>query len=143
VEHLTEIDYRTLDGDLYDELPLWSAPFGLMILDRVPLKAGHTYLDVGAGTGFLTVELAQRSGPDARVIAVDPWSAAVKRLRRKMGPRAHHPDGAHRGGQAAGGVTEGTGGGTDAGRVARAMRRLLTTWVVHDFGTCAGSRASW
>ena len=40
-------------------------------------------LDVGAGTGFLTVELAQRCGPAAQVIAVDPWKAAMDRLRRK------------------------------------------------------------
>jgi hypothetical protein len=38
-------------GDLYDELPLWSAPFGLLLLDRVPLVAGSTIVDVGAGTG--------------------------------------------------------------------------------------------
>jgi ubiquinone/menaquinone biosynthesis C-methylase UbiE len=70
--------------DLYDELPLWSAPFGLLLLSRVPLKRQLTILDVGAGTGFLTVELAQRCGPDAKVIAVDPWKAATARLRRKV-----------------------------------------------------------
>lgn len=72
-------------GDLYDELSLWSAPFGLLLLDRVPLRPGLTVLDVGAGTGFLTVELAQRCGPEATVIAVDPWKAGMDRLRRKLG----------------------------------------------------------
>jgi arsenite methyltransferase len=67
----------------YDELPLWSAPFGQLILDRVPLRAGQTILDVGSGTGFLTVELAQRSGSTSRVIAVDPWHAAMDILRDK------------------------------------------------------------
>lgn len=71
-------------ADLFDELPLWSAPFGLRLLDRVPMKAGSTILDVGAGTGFLSVELAQRCGPTSTVIAVDPWSEAVQRLRRKI-----------------------------------------------------------
>lgn len=70
--------------DLYDELPLWSAPFGLLLLARIPMRRGLTILDVGAGTGFLTVELAQRCGPDAKVIAVDPWKAATRRLRRKL-----------------------------------------------------------
>ncbi|MBI1846093.1 MAG: methyltransferase domain-containing protein [Candidatus Rokubacteria bacterium] len=55
-----------------------------MLLDRVPVARGLTILDVGAGTGFLTVELAQRCGPDARIIAVDPWPAAMRRLRRKL-----------------------------------------------------------
>src|SRR5262245_17873823 len=70
-------------GDLYDELPLWSAPFGLLLLDRVPLRPGSVIVDVGAGTGFLSLDLAQRiSG--STVHAVDPWGAACARLRRKI-----------------------------------------------------------
>ncbi len=70
--------------ELYDELALWSAPFGLMLLDRVPLGRDLTILDIGAGTGFTTVELAQRCGSGSLVIAVDPWSGAMERLRRKV-----------------------------------------------------------
>lgn len=71
-------------GDLFDELPLWSAPFGLLLLERVPMRAGLTIVDIGAGTGFLSVELAQRCGPSTRVIAVDPWPVALRRLQRKL-----------------------------------------------------------
>lgn len=85
MNYLQEIDYRTAEfGDLYDELPLWSAPFGLMLLEQVSFRPGMTILDVGAGTGFLTIELAQRCGSAAVVIAVDPWEAATKRLARKV-----------------------------------------------------------
>jgi len=85
MEYLQDVDCDSPEfGDLYDELPLWSARFGLMLLEQVGLRRGMTILDVGAGTGFLTVELAQRCGSDAIVIAVDPWKAAMKRLRRKM-----------------------------------------------------------
>jgi len=85
VKYLEEIDYKETEfGDLYDELPLWSAPFGLMLLEHVTMRPGMTILDVGAGTGFMTIELAQRCGSGARVIAVDPWEAAVKRLMRKL-----------------------------------------------------------
>ncbi len=85
MKYLEEIDYKTPDfGDLYDELPLWSAPFGLMLLELVALRPGMTILDVGAGTGFLAIELAQRCGSDAKVIAVDPWEAAITRLVRKL-----------------------------------------------------------
>src|SRR5262245_20440131 len=71
-------------GEFYDELPLWSAPFGLLLLARVPMEPGLAILDVGAGTGFLTVELAQRCGPTARVTAVDPWAPAMRRLQHKL-----------------------------------------------------------
>ncbi len=85
MKFLEEIDYKALEfGDLYDELPLWSAPFGLMLLEQVAMRPGMTILDVGAGTGFMTIELAQRFGCDAVVIAVDPWEAAMNRLIRKL-----------------------------------------------------------
>lgn len=71
-------------ADFYDELPLWSAPFAQMLLERVPLAPGMTIVDVGAGTGFLSVELAQRCGPASTVYAVDPWAVAAARLRRKL-----------------------------------------------------------
>jgi len=85
VKYLEEIDHTVAGfGELYDELPLWSAPFGLLLLDRVPMARDLTILDVGAGTGFLTLELAQRCGPTSKVIAVDPWAAGMSRLRRKL-----------------------------------------------------------
>jgi arsenite methyltransferase len=55
-----------------------------MLLEQVVLRPGMTILDVGAGTGFLSIELAQRCGADAQVIAVDPWEAAFARLNRKL-----------------------------------------------------------
>ena len=83
--YLKEIDSSYSGfGDYYDELPLWSAPFGLLLLEHVPIKQGITVLDVGAGTGFLTIELSQRCGSDSLIIAVDPWKAAMSRLRRKL-----------------------------------------------------------
>ncbi len=85
MNYLDDIDYNTPEfGELYDELPLWSARFGLMLLEQVELRRGITILDVGAGTGFMTIELAQRCGAEAQLIAVDPWTAAMKRLSRKV-----------------------------------------------------------
>lgn len=84
MHYLEEIDYRSPQfGNFYDELPLWSAPFGLLLLEHVVMRPDMTILDVGAGTGFLTIELAQRCGSNAKVIAVDPWEAAMLRLREK------------------------------------------------------------
>jgi ubiquinone/menaquinone biosynthesis C-methylase UbiE len=85
VKCLEPIDYEAEGfGEFYDELPLWSAPFGLMLLDRVPLKPHMTILDVGAGTGWLSIELAERCGSGATIIAVDPWKSGLERCRRKV-----------------------------------------------------------
>ncbi len=72
----------------YDEMPLWSAMFGLLLLDEVPLANVHTALDVGCGTGFPLIELAERLGPAAHVYGIDPWAAGLARAAEKIGHRA-------------------------------------------------------
>lgn len=85
MDYLDEIRIDSPElADCYDELPLWSAPFARLLLERVPLRRGATVLDVGAGTGFLSIELAQRCGEDSSIIAVDPWEPGLDRLRRKL-----------------------------------------------------------
>jgi arsenite methyltransferase len=66
-----------------DELPLWSAPFGLRLLDAVPLDPTATVLDIGCGTGFPLLELAHRLGPRARLVGIDPWAGALARADAK------------------------------------------------------------
>ena len=77
---------------LWDELPLWSALAGALLLEHVPLRAARA-LDLGSGTGFPLLELAERLGPAARVVGVDPWRAAHARADAKRRawpvPQAH------------------------------------------------------
>lgn len=68
----------------FDEAPLWSPPFGRMILERVEMRRGQRILDVGCGTGFLALELAQRLGRGTHVDAVDIWKTALERVRGKV-----------------------------------------------------------
>ncbi|MBI1773760.1 MAG: methyltransferase domain-containing protein [Proteobacteria bacterium] len=74
---------RPETAELYDELPLWSAMFGLMLLEHVPLRPGMRVLDLGCGTGFPAIELAQRLGASGSVAGLDPWGHALERARRK------------------------------------------------------------
>ncbi len=67
-----------------DDLPLWSAPFGLMLLDKVKLKPRMTVLDIGFGAGFPLLELAQRLGDSSTVYGIDPWTAAHQRVKQKI-----------------------------------------------------------
>ncbi|MGZ7031024.1 MAG: class I SAM-dependent methyltransferase [Thermoanaerobaculia bacterium] len=72
----------------YDELPLWSAMFGLLMLEELPLRGVRTALDVGCGSGFPLIELAERLGPAAHVHGIDLWIAALRRAAEKIADRA-------------------------------------------------------
>lgn len=67
-----------------DDLPLWSAPFGLKLLDVVTLGRNMRALDIGSGLGFPIVELSQRLGATCEVYGIDPWIEAVERTRLKI-----------------------------------------------------------
>lgn len=67
----------------YDQLPLWSSMFGLMLFEHVRLQPGAVILDVGCGTGFPLLELAQRCGPTCRAYGLDPWTEALSRADAK------------------------------------------------------------
>jgi len=71
----------------YDELPLWSAPFGLFILDVIRLKHGMNILDIGSGSGFPMLEIADRAGATCSIYGIDPWDEAVMMLHQKMKAR--------------------------------------------------------
>ncbi|MDZ7625738.1 MAG: class I SAM-dependent methyltransferase [Ignavibacteriaceae bacterium] len=67
-----------------DELPLWSAPFGLKLLEKIKYKKGITALDIGSGLGFPLLEVAMRLGNTCKVYGIDPWEAAVERIKTKI-----------------------------------------------------------
>jgi len=89
------LDFLQFDPDFssprliaaYDELPLWSAMFGLLLLDEVPLAGVQVALDIGCGTGFPLIELAERLGSGAQVHGLDPWSGALTRAAEKITSR--------------------------------------------------------
>lgn len=70
--------------DVFDELPLWSAPFGLKLLEEVNYKKNISALDIGFGTGFPLIELAMRLGSGSKVYGIDPWSEAFPRVQKKV-----------------------------------------------------------
>jgi arsenite methyltransferase len=57
---------------VYDETPIWSAPFGLTLLDTVRMIPGINILDIGSGSGFPMIELAERYGDSCQVYGLDP-----------------------------------------------------------------------
>jgi ubiquinone/menaquinone biosynthesis C-methylase UbiE len=92
---VTDLDFLTFDPDFnspqviaaYDEVALWSAMFGLLLLEEVPLTNVTNALDVGCGTGFPLIELAERLGDRAHFHGIDPWSGGLKRAAEKIASR--------------------------------------------------------
>lgn len=83
-KYLTDpVDFSKLAG-MYDELPFWSAPFGLKLLDYINYKTGITVLDIGFGTGFPLTEVAMRLGSDSMVYGIDPWEDAHETVNTKL-----------------------------------------------------------
>jgi arsenite methyltransferase len=73
---------------VYDELPLWSAPFGLVLLDTIRLRKGMNILDIGSGSGFPLLEIAERAGASCHVYGVDPSGDAIRMITAKIKMKA-------------------------------------------------------
>ena len=67
----------------FDEMPLWSSYFGEVLLDTVVFREKAKILDIGCGAGYPLLELAQRFGTGSLVTGIDPWKAAINRLKEK------------------------------------------------------------
>lgn len=68
----------------FDEAPLWSAAFGLMLLKHLEYRKGIRILDIGSGAGFPLMELAARFGDTCQCYGLDVWSNANARANRKI-----------------------------------------------------------
>jgi arsenite methyltransferase len=67
-----------------DECSIWSAPFGLKLLDHIDYKKNISALDIGFGTGFPLTEVALRLGESSVVYGIDPWTDAIIRAKKKI-----------------------------------------------------------
>lgn len=85
---MSYLDYKFSDSpqfvNTFDEAPLWSAAFGLLLFKHLPLIEKGIALDLGCGAGFPLLELAERLGADCHVYGIDPWTNAVARARQKV-----------------------------------------------------------
>lgn len=68
---------------MFDQLSLWSSPFGKLLLDNVPMHEGMEVLDVGCGAGFPILELAHRLGNSSKLTGLDSWTSGLARAQWK------------------------------------------------------------
>lgn len=67
-----------------DELPFWSSPFGQLLLETIPLKQNINALDIGFGTGYPVIEIAERLGNSCQIYGVDIWRPGAQRALQKI-----------------------------------------------------------
>jgi ubiquinone/menaquinone biosynthesis C-methylase UbiE len=70
-------------ADIYDETSFWSGRFGALLFELLEIRRGIRGLDLGCGTGFPLIELAQLHGASSRFTGVDTWTDALARARLK------------------------------------------------------------
>ena len=68
----------------FDELPLWSASFGLLLLKYLEYKPNLTIIDIGSGAGFPLMEIASRFGESCKCFGLDIWTNANNRAKQKI-----------------------------------------------------------
>lgn len=71
----------------YDDLPIWSAIPGNLLLESIEYSTNKTIIDIGFGTGFPLLILAERFGKSCKVFGVDVWDAAITKTKAKIEQR--------------------------------------------------------
>ncbi len=83
-KYLSKLENSDNTVNIDDELPLWSAPFGIKLLENINYQRGLSALDIGFGSGFPLIELAMRLGEDSVVYGIDPCRKAIERVNKKI-----------------------------------------------------------
>jgi SAM-dependent methyltransferase len=64
-------------------------PLGLLVMDRLAVRAGERVVDVGCGCGATTAELATRVGPAGRVLGLDVSEPMLARAKERTAATRH------------------------------------------------------
>ena len=70
--------------NIFDEVTLWSAPFGRLLLENIPMFPKAQIVDIGFGTGFPLIELSQRFGEPSIIYGVEIWKEGISRAKEKI-----------------------------------------------------------
>lgn len=89
-QQMPDFLHRTFDihqpelASALDEVSFWSSRFGDFLFKHLPLRPHLRILDLGCGTGFPSLELAQVYGASCVVTGIDIWKEAILRAQEKQ-----------------------------------------------------------
>lgn len=69
--------------EFHDDVPYWSAFAGQMLLDEIEIKRNMKVVDLGCGSGFPSIQIAQFLGGDSEVVGIDHNEALLKKMKQK------------------------------------------------------------
>lgn len=72
-------------AERYDQVSEGQFKNGLILVEKLGIKAGYNVLDIGCGTGRLTLHVAGITGPGRRIVGIDPSVQRIKVAQRKVG----------------------------------------------------------
>ena len=76
-------------AEAFDRVQLYhKGTSGQVFIDKLSLRKGSVVLDLGCGTGYFSSILAERVGPQGRVIGVDPDENRLKVAKSKYTQRS-------------------------------------------------------
>ncbi len=71
-------------ANIFDEVTLWSAPFGRLLLENIPMTPKTKIVDIGFGTGFPLIELSQRFGDKSKIYGIEIWKEGINKAKEKI-----------------------------------------------------------
>ncbi|MFZ3058793.1 MAG: methyltransferase domain-containing protein [Candidatus Methanoperedens sp.] len=78
-----ELDNQLL-AERYDHVSEGQFNNGLILIEKLGIKTGNNVIDIGCGTGRLTLHVARIVGSNGKVVGIDPSVQRIEVARRKV-----------------------------------------------------------
>lgn len=77
-------EYETISlSSILDDFSVWSSMTGMDLLNNIPVREYRRIIDIGTGTGFPIIELAQRFNKNCEFVGIDKWDKMIDIVKRK------------------------------------------------------------